>query len=33
VSDIISGGLLANFAWPWAPTVRWQYFAEVFIGF
>jgi len=23
---------LANFIWPWAPTVRWQYFTEVFIG-
>jgi len=35
VSDVISGGLLgtfAHFAWPWAPTVRWQYFAEVFTG-
>jgi len=23
VSDIINGGLLGHFAWPWAPTVRW----------
>jgi len=23
VSDVISGGLLGHFAWPWAPTVRW----------
>jgi len=35
VSDVISGGLLGHldhFAWPWAPTIRWQYFAEVFTG-
>jgi len=23
---------LANFTWPWAKTVRWWYFAEVFTG-
>jgi len=23
VSDVISGGLLGHFAWPWALTVRW----------
>jgi len=35
VSDVISGGLFSHLGpitWPWAPTVRWQYFAEVFIG-
>jgi len=35
VSNVINGGLLghlAHFAWPWVPTVRWWYFAEVFIG-
>jgi len=23
VSDVINGGHLGHFAWPWAPTVRW----------
>jgi len=34
MSDVISGGLfttLAHFTWPWAPTIRWYYFAEVLL--
>jgi len=23
ISDVVSGGLLGHFAWPWAPTSRW----------
>ena len=32
VSNVISAGLLrhlAHFTWPWAQTIRWQYFSEV----